>query len=146
MTSSDKHPPSNAPEGNRTAELRQILEALFEERAEPEQLRRLDELVLGDAACRRFYLEYVDLHGNLYWDAAQADAEPVPLATPLPEERPDVRRVAPTKPPRGPREPAKPALDLGRARRGGDRDSVGAGQLARADGSRPGAQRQRGNY
>jgi Protein of unknown function (DUF1549)/Protein of unknown function (DUF1553) len=94
MTSSDKHPPSNAPEGNRTAELRQILEALFEERAEPEQLRRLDELVLGDAACRRFYLEYVDLHGNLYWDAAQADAEPVPLATPLPEERPDVRRAS----------------------------------------------------
>jgi hypothetical protein len=78
----------------RTAELRQILEALFEERAEPRQLRRLDELVLGDAACRRFYLEYVDLHGNLYWDAAQADAEPVPVATPVPERPADVRRAS----------------------------------------------------
>jgi hypothetical protein len=94
MTSAHNHPTGNRSEGDRTAELRHILEALFEERAEPAQLQRLDELVLGDAACRRFYLEYIDLHGNLYWDAAQADAEPVPLATPLPEERPDVRRAS----------------------------------------------------
>jgi hypothetical protein len=73
--------------GDHASELRQILEALFEERAEAAQLKRLDELVVGDAACRRFFLEYVDLHGNLYWDAAQAEAEPVLLATPIPESR-----------------------------------------------------------
>lgn len=92
MTSSHRQPNGDRPTDGRTAELRQILEALFEERAEPKQLSRLDELVLTDAACRRFYLEYVDLHGNLYWDAAQAAAEPVPIATPVPEQV-DLRRA-----------------------------------------------------
>ncbi|HET6326613.1 MAG TPA: DUF1549 domain-containing protein [Planctomycetaceae bacterium] len=94
MTSASGPPNGNRPNGDRTAELRQILEALFEERAQPRQLRRLDELVLEDAGCRRFYLEYVDLHGNLYWDAAQAQAEPVPVATPLPERPSEARRAS----------------------------------------------------
>jgi hypothetical protein len=64
------------PGGSRLSELRQILEALFEDRASPAQLQELNALVLGDAACRRFYLEYVELHGNLYWDAAQAAGVP----------------------------------------------------------------------
>ena len=58
------------PGGSRLSELRQILEALFEDRASPAQLQELNALVLGDPTCRRFYLEYVELHGNLYWDAA----------------------------------------------------------------------------
>jgi hypothetical protein len=84
------HPPTENPQGenapgDRLTEVRQILDALFEERATPEQFRRLDELVVSDPACRRFYLDYVDLHGNLYWDAAQGGATPVPIATPVPE-------------------------------------------------------------
>ena len=101
MSAGSLNPSGEHPTGDHTAELRQILEALFEERADAAQLSRLDELVIGDSACRRFYLEYVDLHGNLYWDAAQAkttegnttqgDIEPVPIATPLPERRADTR-------------------------------------------------------
>ncbi len=52
-------------------ELREILEALCEERATTAQLTRLEDLARHDAAARRFYLEYIDLHGNLHWDAAQ---------------------------------------------------------------------------
>ena len=70
---------------DRMAELRQIVEALFEERAIAAEIARLDQLVVADPACRKFYLESIDLHGNLYWDAAQAGAEPVPVATPIPE-------------------------------------------------------------
>jgi hypothetical protein len=76
---------------DRMAELRQIVEALFEERASAAEIARLDQLVIADSACRKFYLESIDLHGNLYWDAAQAGAEPVPVATPIPE-RPSRRR------------------------------------------------------
>ena len=73
---------------DRFAELRQILEALFEERASAAEIARLDQLVIADSACRKFYLEYIDLHGNLYWDAAQAGAEPVPVATQIPNGLP----------------------------------------------------------
>jgi hypothetical protein len=75
------------PSDDHVTELRRILEALFEERAATAQIKRLDELVVRDPACRRFYLEYLDLHGNLYWDAAQGQMEPVPQAMPVPEER-----------------------------------------------------------
>jgi len=96
MNPDGANPSGENPAGDHTAELRQILEALFEERADAAQLGRLETLALGDPGCRRFYLEYVDLHGNLYWDAAQAnttqgDAEPVPIATPVPERRADTR-------------------------------------------------------
>ncbi|HXY37142.1 MAG TPA: hypothetical protein VEI07_23135, partial [Planctomycetaceae bacterium] len=93
MNQDGMNPDGGSPGDDHTVELRQILEALFEERAAEAQLKRLDELVLGDSACRRFYLEYVDLHGNLYWDAAQANAEPLPVATPLPERRANARRA-----------------------------------------------------
>jgi Protein of unknown function (DUF1549)/Protein of unknown function (DUF1553) len=63
------------------AELRAILDALFEEQLTPGQAARLEELILHDAAARTFYLESIDLHGNLYWDAAQGspEDEPVPV-------------------------------------------------------------------
>jgi hypothetical protein len=53
------------------AELREIFEALCEERLTSEQTARLEELTRQDVAARRFYLEYIELHGNLHWDAAQ---------------------------------------------------------------------------
>ncbi len=46
------------------------LEALCEDRLTPEDARRLEQLVLRDAAARRTYLAYLDLHGTLYWNAA----------------------------------------------------------------------------
>jgi hypothetical protein len=111
------NPSGENPAGDHTAELRQILEALFEERVDAAQLGRLETLALGDPACRRFYLEYVDLHGNLYWDAAQAnttqgDAEPVPIATPIPERRAETRLASLStlvdSSPRTDRRPARP--------------------------------------
>lgn len=60
----------NAP-ADRFAELQAILDAICEDRLTNEQAARLDELFLNDAAARRHYLEYIDLHGNLHWDAAQ---------------------------------------------------------------------------
>ncbi|HEX4070111.1 MAG TPA: hypothetical protein VHX68_03045, partial [Planctomycetaceae bacterium] len=59
------------PVSDEFTELREILEALCEERATSAQLTRLEDLARNDAAARRFYLEYIDLHGNLHWDAAQ---------------------------------------------------------------------------
>jgi len=51
----------------------ELLEALCEERLAERDRDRLEQAVLHDAAARRLYLDYVDLHGTLYWDAA-ADA------------------------------------------------------------------------
>lgn len=58
-------------------ELSLLLEALCEERISPEELARLETLVLADPAATRFYLEYVQLHGTLLWDTAKG-------GTPLP--------------------------------------------------------------
>lgn len=82
---------STAPDG--FAEMRAILEALCEERLTDSQTARLEELALNDSAARRFYLEYIELHGNLHWDAAQGhlageheihftDEAPAPAPTP----------------------------------------------------------------
>jgi hypothetical protein len=56
------------------AELRSILESICEGRMTAAQSERLDELTLRSPAARRFYLEYIELHGNLHWDAAQGDS------------------------------------------------------------------------
>ncbi len=104
---------------DRMAELRQIVEALFEERASAAEIARLDQLVVADPACRKFYLESIDLHGNLYWDAAQAGAEPVPVATPIPERHSDWRRetleTLIDAPPRPDLRPDRRTADAGRA-------------------------------
>ena len=47
-----------------------LLEALCEERITAAQAQRLEKLVLGNSAVRRLYLDYVNLHGSLHWDAA----------------------------------------------------------------------------
>jgi hypothetical protein len=60
-----------SPAADGFAELREILEALCEERLTAAQTVRLEELALHDTSARRFYLEYIELHGNLHWDAAQ---------------------------------------------------------------------------
>ena len=52
-------------------ELVQLLELLCEDRLDRDQAARLEEIVLGDEDARRMYLEYLSLHGTLYWDAAR---------------------------------------------------------------------------
>ena len=56
----------------RTAELLNLLEALCEERITAPQMARLEQMVRADRALRRVYLDYIDLHGTLYWDAARS--------------------------------------------------------------------------
>lgn len=55
------------------AELTTLIEALCENRITPGQVALLEEIVLNDAEARRYYLDYIDLHGSLYWDTAIGD-------------------------------------------------------------------------
>ena len=43
----------------------ELLAALCDETISPEEMQRLDRLILADAAVRRQYLEYLDLHARL---------------------------------------------------------------------------------
>ena len=61
-------------------ELQVLCEAVIEGSATPEQLRRLEELVLADAEARRFYVEYLHQHGSLQWSAAEPELLPPALA------------------------------------------------------------------
>ena len=56
-------------------ELLQLLESLCENRLDRDGVARLEELVLDDVSARRLYLEYISLHGTLYWEAAGGVAE-----------------------------------------------------------------------
>ena len=56
-------------------ELLQLLESLCEDCLDRDGVARLEELVLGDAAARQLYLEYISLHGTRYWEAAGGVAE-----------------------------------------------------------------------
>ncbi|HCK54401.1 MAG TPA: hypothetical protein DIC23_14375, partial [Planctomycetaceae bacterium] len=56
-------------------ELLQLLELLCENRLDRDGVARLEELVLDDVSARRLYLEYISLHGTLYWEAAGGVAE-----------------------------------------------------------------------
>jgi hypothetical protein len=47
------------------SELQRLLSALCDGQLTPEQHDRLEELLAGDAECRRQYLEYVDVHARL---------------------------------------------------------------------------------
>src|SRR5262245_43125351 len=51
-------------------ELQELADAAVEGRLTPEQIRRLEALVLADGAARRFYVEYLHQHASLHWSAA----------------------------------------------------------------------------
>ncbi|MEX0704281.1 MAG: DUF1549 and DUF1553 domain-containing protein [Planctomycetales bacterium] len=63
----------NEPRNGQLDELRELLEALCEQRLDRAQAARLERLVLADSAARKLYLDYIELHGSLYWDAATTD-------------------------------------------------------------------------
>lgn len=59
-------------------ELELLLESLCEERLTVEDAKRLEKLVLASPEGCATYLNYIELHGTLYWDAAGAgSAEPL---------------------------------------------------------------------
>lgn len=49
-----------------------LMEAVCEDRISPSQAKRLEQLVLADAAIRRLYVDYITLHGTLHWDTAMS--------------------------------------------------------------------------
>lgn len=56
----------------RFQELGELVEGLCEERLTPDQLARLEQIVLADPAAARYYVEYMHLHGTLIWDTAKS--------------------------------------------------------------------------
>lgn len=69
-------------ENGRNSEIGELLEALCEDRITRAQAARLEELVLNDREARRFYLDYIHLHGTLHWDAALLAEETPTTAAP----------------------------------------------------------------
>lgn len=59
------------------SELQALAEAAVEGRLTPDQLARLEQLVLTDPAARRFYADYARLHATLQWADPHA-ASPAP--------------------------------------------------------------------
>lgn len=53
-------------------ELQPLLDGMCEERLTVAEEARLEELLLASAEARAYYLQYIDLHGALHWDAALA--------------------------------------------------------------------------
>ncbi len=60
---------------NTRHELLNLVEDFLEGNASESGIARLEALVLSDQECESLYLEVVQLHGNLYWDAAGCGAE-----------------------------------------------------------------------
>jgi hypothetical protein len=52
-------------------DLYQLLDALCEDRIDDAGVARLQQFVMADAEARRLYVEYLSLHGLLYWDAVE---------------------------------------------------------------------------
>jgi len=68
-------------------ELADLLAALCDDRLSAPQAERIEELVIADPEALRFYINYIDLHGMLHWDAAggavACDADAAPLLAEL---------------------------------------------------------------
>lgn len=53
-------------------ELQPLLDGVCEDRLSDAEQARLQQLLLASAEARAYYLQYIDLHGALYWDTALA--------------------------------------------------------------------------
>jgi hypothetical protein len=69
-------------------ELYRLCEAAIEGRLTAEELGRLEALVLGDAALRRAYVEYMHQHASLRWSVAEPGLLPLPRADRKPVRAP----------------------------------------------------------
>ncbi len=56
-------------------ELLNLLEGYLEGNISQEELTRIETLVLSSPEGRRLYMDFMQLHGNLYWDAAGCGAD-----------------------------------------------------------------------
>jgi len=56
------------------SEMFSLLNALCEDRQTPAGKERLEQLVISDPAARRLYINYMNLHGTLTWDAALSES------------------------------------------------------------------------
>jgi ferric-dicitrate binding protein FerR (iron transport regulator) len=74
-------------------ELQPLCEAAIEERLTPEQLQRLEQLVLEHPEARRLYVEYLHQHASLRWSVA----EPALLAMPRPVPPEPAARTVPIR-------------------------------------------------
>lgn len=69
---------TNPFEQSELSTLIELLELQLEGQISPVQFERLEEMIRSSSQARRFYLQYVDLHGALHWDLAlTADADKV---------------------------------------------------------------------
>ena len=53
-------------------ELQPLLDGMCEERLSVAEEAHLEELLMASAEARAYYVQYIDLHGSLHWDAALA--------------------------------------------------------------------------
>ena len=60
---------------NQQLELRELLELYCENQISQQQLARLEQLAAADDESMQFYMDYIELHGNLMWDLAAHQAE-----------------------------------------------------------------------
>lgn len=73
----------------------QVVEGLCEGIATQKEIERLEAITLQDRDALRLYIEAMELHGELYWDAAGAGSTEMPVykpASPPHEEPVSVRR------------------------------------------------------
>ncbi|VAX41821.1 hypothetical protein MNBD_PLANCTO02-572, partial [hydrothermal vent metagenome] len=52
------------------SELNELMERLCEDRLSATEMMRIEEIVISDRSARQYYLNYIQLHGTLHWDAA----------------------------------------------------------------------------
>lgn len=59
-------------------ELFELLELLIEEEISDQQTQRLEHIVRSDRDAMTLYVDYIDLHGSLYWDTARSGDQTLP--------------------------------------------------------------------
>src|SRR5579883_2593054 len=89
--------PSMSPESPIIAELHPLLDALCEETITPEQLRRLEELVLAHPETEAFYIQFMSLHADLISHVAGLP-EPKPIQEAKSEPESELPAVQPEQP------------------------------------------------
>ncbi len=64
-------PSSPSQSQSRLRELSSLLDRFCEGALAPEEIQKLETLVIEDACCLQYYLDYMQIHGQLTWDQCQ---------------------------------------------------------------------------
>jgi hypothetical protein len=79
-------------------ELLTLLEALCEDRITASGANRLEDIIMGDEEARTVYMQYIDLHGTLHWDAANgSNCAIVETEKPIPRKQETAETPAPVR-------------------------------------------------